>query len=308
MDFAMIKDDRTSLVDIVWPAEISMRKNRSSLINEMWKVVPSVVDAPAVAHAIISHSLFSKAIRYQILGRRDQTAMALAEKHKAQAIKGLRDLLDEYQRSPRPELLVQVRGASTQLAACGVISGDVASSHLHYTGVKMTVDLLGGLKLLRPMQSEALVFSVVASAWFSRNRPVFDSKEWDPGAWAECRLTMRELVDPTPLPKTQKTSALTPHAISPRVRDIISDFRELVDVEEIKYDLASSKSEAAEQVFRWFSLRKLALRARNLQLWCDLKDDIAKPAICERSVPTFGPLLLVLTGLRHDRMSRGTEL
>ncbi len=43
---ALIRDDRTNLVDIVWPAEISIRRNHSSLLDTMWKFVPGILDGP----------------------------------------------------------------------------------------------------------------------------------------------------------------------------------------------------------------------------------------------------------------------
>jgi hypothetical protein len=82
-----------------------------------------------------------------------------------------------------------------QLAACGVIAGDAAAAQLHYTGLKMAVDLKGGLKKMQGMESEAVVFSQVASAWFSRNRPVFHPDEWDPGSWWTYKTNLSEPVE-----------------------------------------------------------------------------------------------------------------
>lgn len=283
LNFSLIQDDRTSLVDIVWPGEISLRKNRASMINEIWKVMPSILDAPPITHAIISHSHYSKAIRYQILGKRDQHATALAEKHKAWAVRGLRDLLEEYQKSGRPELLTQIRATSAQLAACGVISGDVESAQLHFTGVRMAVDLMGGLKSMLPLQCEALVYSQVASAWFNLQRPAFHPDGWDPGAWSEYRTTLPEasMIPPTD-PATCGVSSPSPHVydelypstVSPRLRILLDELRELLDVEAIKLALGATQDELSAQVFRWSGLRKLAIRARVLCLLCDLKDSL----------------------------------
>jgi hypothetical protein len=111
----LIKDDRASIVDICWPGEIAMRRNRSALVTELWKFMPILVDSPAVVHAMVSHALYSKAVRFQIMGRRDQDAMARAEKHRMMAVKGLRALLDEYRQSPKAEVLSQVTSAVSVL-------------------------------------------------------------------------------------------------------------------------------------------------------------------------------------------------
>ncbi|KIW91057.1 uncharacterized protein Z519_07951 [Cladophialophora bantiana CBS 173.52] len=123
-----------------------------------------------------------KAMRYLTSGRRDRNALILAEQHKLRAVRKLRHLLEAYRQFGGFDLLKKIRGASSQLAACGVISGDTWSAQIYFAGVKMAVGLMGGLENTGPMQSECLVFSQVAGAWFDRSRPVFHPDEWDPGA------------------------------------------------------------------------------------------------------------------------------
>ncbi len=209
--------------------------------------------------------------------------MALAEKHKMLAVRGLRGLVEAYHLTQDRKLLIQIRAASAQLAACGVISGDAASAQVHFAGVKMTVDIMGGLKKMVPMQYEALVFSQVSNAWFSRSRPVFHPREWDPGSWSDYRRTLPKFLVSTLDKSAPSPSVLHPNdwsqpsAIFSRLRAIINELREVNHVEEIKPALTASNDENAAQVFRWSSLRKLAIRARNIRLWCDLKDFMADP-------------------------------
>ncbi|EXJ71254.1 uncharacterized protein A1O5_05060 [Cladophialophora psammophila CBS 110553] len=61
------------------------------------------------------------------------------------------------------------------------------------------------------------------------------------------------------------------------MRAIIDQIRELLHVENIKLALASSRDESAAQVFCWSGLRKLAVRARDLCFWCNIKEAM-KPA------------------------------
>ncbi|ETI21778.1 hypothetical protein G647_05847 [Cladophialophora carrionii CBS 160.54] len=283
-DLALVKDDRVSVIDVCWPAEISMRGNRAILVAETWKSMPSILDAPAVAHAIISHSHYSRAVRYQIQGRRDQNAMVLAEKHKMLAVRGLRDLLENYRQNGRSDLLVEIRKASAQLSACGIISGDVASAQVHFVGVKMVVDMMGGLKSMLPFQSEALLFSQVACAWFNRQRPVFHPDEWNPPSWPEFSRSLPKPLSSTvdhgihPTPDGCTADTFQPSAMSPKVSSVVKELRDLLHLEEVKIALAATKSDMAEPVFRWSVLRKLAIRARNLILWCDLRDIISESA------------------------------
>jgi hypothetical protein len=205
--------------------------------------------------------------------------MEMAEKHKIFAVKGLRDLLEDYRQTGRLDVLTQIRSASAQLSSCGIISGDVASAQVHFVGVKMVVDMMGGLKNMLPFQREALVFSQVACAWFNRQRPVFHPDEWDPPPWPEysrslpqtLSLTVNNRVPPAPPACTVERSQ-QPSAMSPKMRSIVKELRDLLYVEEIKHSLAAAKDDMAERVFRWSALRKLAIRARNLHLWCDLRD------------------------------------
>ncbi|OQV05386.1 hypothetical protein CLAIMM_10140 [Cladophialophora immunda] len=261
LDLSLVKDDRQSLVDIVWPAEISMRRNHPALLDRMWNVMPSILDSAAVVHAVISHAHHSRALRHLAWGQRDHSATVLAEQHKLRAVRHLRHLLERYSQRGGLDVLQQIRGASAQLAACGVISGDAGAAQIHFAGVKMAVDRLGGLRNMGPGQSECLVFSQVAGAWFNRSRPIFHPDEWDPGPWAEQGFDFGEL----PPSMSGRNPACVcgpcprPSTISPGMQVTIDQVRELLRVEDLKLVLAASGDERATQVFRWSGLRKLAV-------------------------------------------------
>ncbi|EXJ71255.1 uncharacterized protein A1O5_05061 [Cladophialophora psammophila CBS 110553] len=104
-DLSLVRDDRRCLVDIVWPAEICMRKNHLALLDRLWTVMPSILDSPAVVHAVISHAHYSKAMRYLTSGRRDQNALILAEHHKLRAVRNLQHLLEAYRQLGGLDLL-----------------------------------------------------------------------------------------------------------------------------------------------------------------------------------------------------------
>lgn len=281
LDLALIKDGRASLIDIIWPAEISIRKNLSSRMWGMWNLVPGILDGPETVHAILSDSYYFRARSHPVGNVLHQNAWALAEKHEMSAIKGLRGLVDEFHRSQDRELLKQIRDASGQLASCGVISGDGASAQVHFAGVKMAVDIMGGLKKLPPMQHDVLIFSQVANAWFSYSRPVFQPSEWDPGSWSEYARTMPLHVVSTFRRSSHSSSSYydnadpPPSMVSFRLRAIFNEFSEMVYVQEMTLTAAASSDEIAPQVFRWSNLRKLAIYARLVCLWCDFRDFVA---------------------------------
>lgn len=161
--------------------------------------MPSILDAPPITYAIISHSHYSKALRYQILGKRDLHATTFAEKHR-----------------------------------CSLM---------------------------------------VASAWFNLTRLVFHPDGWDPSPWSGYRTTLPEpLMIPPTDPASQSVSSpfsllydeLYPSVVSPRLRILIDEIRELLDVEEVKFALGATRDELTTQVFRWSSLWKLAIRTHSV--------------------------------------------
>ena len=62
LDLTLVQNDRASMADLVWPAEISMRKNRQLIIDEIWKFMPSILSSPPVVHSIVSSLYLRKAV------------------------------------------------------------------------------------------------------------------------------------------------------------------------------------------------------------------------------------------------------
>jgi hypothetical protein len=82
-------------------------------------------------------------------------------------------------------------------------------------------------------------------------------------------------------------SSAQPSALFAETRTIVDQLREMLYVEELKLAIAASKSDAVSQVFRWSGRRKLAIRARNLRLWCDLRDEMADSPCEDHTAAAF---------------------
>ena len=108
---------------------------------------------------------------------------------------------------------------------------------------------------MTPVQSETLIFSQAASAFFNRSRPIFQPDEWDPGPWSQYRLTLPELLammpnhELSPFRQPLSYESSRPSAIPLEMKELVDQLRELLYVEEIKAALAVSRGETAAQVF-----------------------------------------------------------
>ena len=63
-----------------------------------------------------------------------------------------------------------------------------------------------------------------------------------------------------------------PTSVSSCLRAIFDEMKELLTVEDLKFNYALSKTHGATQIFRWSHARKVSIRSRALHYWCDLNE------------------------------------
>ncbi|KAJ9602256.1 hypothetical protein H2200_013111 [Cladophialophora chaetospira] len=275
LDYAVMDTSFLAWLGIIWPSEIHLRGNEASLAIGFRKYMPSVLDHAGTAHGILSEAFSRRAREYKARGLPCESALRQSLKHRVQAIRITRELVEKIRSGACDDKdLDDIRRTSAALGAAEIASSNFHVAQTHYAAAAAVMDIRGGCKTLSSVELDGFILPVVASAWFARVRPALDFTQWDPGAFSDLE---------TRVPQSLRTAfkRRPPHpqsrisTMGPKMGLIMCQTRELLDAEELKFVLATSNSESATDLFRWSHRRKLAVRARNLHHWCDLKEATA---------------------------------
>ncbi|OAP61452.1 hypothetical protein AYL99_03655 [Fonsecaea erecta] len=277
LEHLLLQQARAQSMLNTWPSEIALRHNHSALTAESLKRLPTFITDKASSHALISHAYYSSGSRQRNRGQPYEQTFASAEKHKFQALRALQELLESQQQTGDPTRLWKIFSSCCWLGAAEMLSGNIHAAIVHLTASKKIVDSLGGWSVVGRMEKEILLGAVVLLAAALRSRPVMDIGDFDPGPWRS-HSWITELKDSPALleevkiafPERVPSPSSCPTTISPTLREIFADIRELLAIEELKFKYATSKSSGTTEMFRWSHARKIAVRARSLHYWCDL--------------------------------------
>ncbi|KIW70698.1 hypothetical protein PV04_02943 [Phialophora macrospora] len=279
LEHLLLQQARAQSMQNTWPSEIALRHNHGALTAESLKKMPPFISDKASSHAIIAHAYYSSGSRQRIRGQPYEQSLVAGEKHKFQALRSLQESIEEQRRTGDPIRLKRIYEACCWLSATEMLSGNINAAVVHLTASKKIIDAMGGWSVIGRMEKEILLGAVVNLAAGLRARPVMDIGDFDPGPW-RARQWSPELKNFSPLyddlrlafPKTLSLPSPKPTHVTPKLRAIFDDMKELLAVEDLKFKYATSKASGATQMFRWSHARKVSLRSRTLHYWCDLNE------------------------------------
>lgn len=289
VEHVLLQQSRDQLIWSVWPSEIAIRHNKEAIAHSSWKIVPPTLHAEAANYALVAQSYYSRATRQRLAGVPTDRGLVIAEKLKWKAVRGLQEQLELNRQDPGD--LSRLRGiflACCWLAGAELLCHNWDVAEQHYKAMRRVVDLCGGWGAFTRMEREILVTAACFMATGKRSRPVIEIDDFDPGTWHEYKASKPLPSDASDLgiPEPTVVSSVAPFtAVSPRLRKFFHEFRELLALEEIKLQHASSRKPTAVRMFRWSHARRIAVRGRGLHYWCDLIDE-AK----QQGVPIITPL------------------
>ncbi|KIW27623.1 uncharacterized protein PV07_07348 [Cladophialophora immunda] len=277
LEHLLLQQARAQSMLNTWPSEIALRHNHGVLTAESLKKMPAFITDKASSHAIISHAYYSSGSRQRNRGQPYEQTLVRAEKHKFQALRSLQESLESQQQTGDTAKLWKIFSSCCWLGAAEMLSGNIHAAIVHLSASKKIVDSLGGWSVIGRMEKEILLGAVVNLAAALRSRPVMDIGDFDPGPWSS-HIWTTDVEDSPALhadlkiafPETVPSASASPTAVSPTLKAIFADIRELLAIEELKFKYATSKSSSATEIFRWSHARKIAVRARSLHYWCDL--------------------------------------
>ncbi|EXJ66077.1 uncharacterized protein A1O5_10691 [Cladophialophora psammophila CBS 110553] len=245
--------------------------------------MPAFITDKASSHAIISHAYYSSSSRQRNRGQPYEQTLGHAEKHKFQALRALQESLESQRHTGNAGKLREIFAACCWLGAAEMLSGNVHAAIVHLTASKKIIDSMGGWSAIGRMEKEILLGAVVGLAAALRTRPVMEIGDFDPGSWREYTWSTESNDPPTlcedlklAFPETAPSESSGSTSISPTLKAIFEDMRELLVIEELKFKYAASKSSGTTEIFRWSHARKVAVRARGLHYWCDLVEAAKK--------------------------------
>ncbi|OCT50397.1 hypothetical protein CLCR_06888 [Cladophialophora carrionii] len=279
LEHLLLQQARAQSMQNTWPSEIALRHNHGALTAESLKKMPPFISDKASSHAIIAHAYYSSGSRQRIRGHPYEESLAAGEKHKFQALRSLQESIDEQRRTGDPIRLKRIYEACCWLAAAEMPNGNIHAAVVHLAASKRIIDTMGGWSAIGRMEKEILLGAVVNLAAGLRARPVMEIGDFDPGPW-RARQWSPELKDFSTLyeglklafPEMPSVPSPKPTSVTPRLRAIFNDMKELLAIEDLKFKYATSKTSGATQIFRWSHARKVSLRARTLHYWCDLNE------------------------------------
>ncbi|KAJ9603271.1 hypothetical protein H2200_012049 [Cladophialophora chaetospira] len=279
LEHLLLQQARAQSMQNTWPSEIALRHNHSALTAESLKKMPPFISDKASSHAVIAHAYYSSGSRQRIRGQPYEKFLADGEKHKFLGLRALQKLIEEQNRTGDPLKLNYIFVSCCWLAAAEMLSGNIQAAIVHLTASKKILDAMGGWSATGRMQQEILLGAVVNLAAGLRSRPVIDIGDFDPGPWRTRQQSPPLKRSPSlhkdlriAFPDTPSTPASTTTNVSRRLRTIIDDMKELLAVEELKFKYATSPAAGTTQIFRWSHARKISIRARALNYWCDFNE------------------------------------
>ena len=279
LEHLLLQQARAQSMQNTWPSEIALRHNHGALTAESLKKMPPFISDKASSHAIIAHAYFSSGSRQRIRGQPYEQSLAYGEKHKFQGLRSLQELIEEQGRTGDALKLKRIFTSCCWLAAAEMLSGNIRAAVVHLTASKKILDVMGGWSAIGLMEKEILLGAVVNLAAGLRSRPVMDIGNFDPGPWRTRQWSPAQRTSPslsadlrTAFPMMPPNTLPITTKVAPRLRAIIDDLKELLAVEDLKFEYAASKVVGTTQIFRWSHARKVSIRARGLHYWCDLNE------------------------------------
>lgn len=306
--YSLIKLSRSESVSTIWASELSMRAHNTDLTNDLYQSLGTLCNDPAVVHANLALGYITKAA---CRGKFEASDLLAIKRQKSQALSSLRQLVEKQCELGSQDKLSAIKDATSLLGACEVFLGDSNTAVIHSTATARVIGLMGGFKSLPQHEVELYVHAVVGLASKMNTRPIINPDTWDPGPWNSFRSKgkNKKLQKWTQLSSSPSSSSSSPQSswesdvgdpgisyvhtpasstiaddpqfgrptkVSPQLRNILGELRELFAIEEIKVrssPLTSDDVIAREEVvemFRWSHLRTTAIRGRGLHHWCDL--------------------------------------
>ena len=277
LEHLLLQQARAQSMQNTWPSEIALRNNHRALTAESLQKIPAFISDKAASHALLSHSYYSSSSRQRIHGQPYEESLVLAQKHKFQSLRSLQEAIEEQGKTRNPLQLRRIYHASAWLSAAEMLSGNIQAAMVHLKACKKIIDAMGGWSVIPRMEKEIILGATVNLAAGLRGRPAMDIGDFDPGPWNARHLSPAWQSSPElyadakfVFPEVAQVPAITSNNIAPRLRAIIEDMNELLLVEELKFKYATSIG--AAQLFRWSHSRKVSIRARALNYWCDLNE------------------------------------
>jgi hypothetical protein len=265
LDISLVKEINVQSVRIIWANESAVRGNYSVLLQTYNSTFSGLLGHPAELHAKISQACMVRSQADQPNDNYSSQMRRLGEKHKLQAINATKDLVKTYEATRTEAFLRKIYFVALLLAPLEAGYGNKGAAQTHLAGAREAMKVLGGWTSARTMSTENDVFGIVWSGWFERTRPLFQPELWDPGEKVAAFFS--------PLLRSGGISEFcrTVHR-SGQLQQIFDQTRVLLSVEKFKATLPNPQDGAVTPLFQWSTLRKLAVRARNLIYWCDLRD------------------------------------
>jgi len=303
-----------------------MRSGNDELMNALCQSLGNLCNDPAVVHANLALGYITKAA---CQGKFEASDFLAIKRQKSQALSSLRLLVQSQCEFGSQDKLCAIKDATQILGACEVFLGDSKTAIIHSSATARVIGLMGGLQTLSPLEVELYVHAIVGLATKMNTRPIISPDTWDPGPWHSFKPKGRskrfhvrsqhtnvpsssEGCSPqsswssdmevlgVPLTHTPSSPNVSDYpqlrrrtTISPQLRIILEEFRELLEIEEIKIRSTPftdvMASEEIVQMFRWSHLRTTAIRGRGIHHWCDLLEHNTTTLIDSKpAIPTMG--------------------
>jgi hypothetical protein len=273
----LLQQSRQGVVMVMWPAEVAIRKNKAALVRETWEMFRPTLNDDATNHAQVAQAYYFTARRLHPTSEFRIQSIRNAEKHKWAALQAIQDHLEAHCQSPQDQkILRNIFQASVFLACCERSCRNWAGCAMHLRAMEKIVGLCGGWQSFTSIQQELVMGSALILASFTRSRPAIDLEALDPGPWHTPTTpdSLASQYSPWSMLRTlSNTSSPQSATTSTRLSILFDELRELLEVEDLKLQLAASTSDVAVRVFRWTHLRKLTIRGRLFHYWCDLVDE-----------------------------------
>lgn len=254
---------------------------------------------PAAVHATMAHAYSLKARNFHNQAQVDEGALKSTQRHIDRSIQSLVPLVKAACRQETRETLTTIKDACLSLAACEMTLGNRDASSSHWHAAIKVISVMGGLRTLPEPEVDVITRTIVGLAGILHTRPMIHPDEWDPGAWSEGNLEQGAALFDEAQPALELSR---PTTVSPPLRLLFDEIRELLMIEEIKTKLGSLEHLDAEQqdeamrLFRWSHLRKAAVYGRSLLHWCDL----AEPTLAVERIPVSVPMPAVVRSSTFD--------
>ena len=208
-----------------------------------------------------------------------------ALEHEIRGTSVLQPLLETL--SIKTENLDAALQAVVLLCSAAVFRSRFDAVFMHLRGLKEVIRCLGGIKKLHWLRMENVIYLVVRVAANTRTRTVLDPASWDPGSWSEYKEAAHRLTPQGTSEAICPSDSCDLSRTTNQLAEIFMALQDLVEAEELKRK--ETDEDEVNSLYRWSQLRRQAVRARVLNLWCDITEhtQVVDPSPNTTPAPTL---------------------